>query len=45
MKGGDDMRFGALIQTAFVTTALVLLTVFLLNRFPVTRGLVQSALT
>jgi hypothetical protein len=34
-----------LIQTALITTGMVLFTLFLLNRFGVTRGLVQAALT
>jgi hypothetical protein len=33
-----------LIKTALVTTVLVLLTVFLLNRIPFTSGLVQAAI-
>ncbi len=34
-----------LLQTALVTTGMVLLTIFLLNRFGPTRSLIQAALT
>lgn len=41
MRGGI---FGFL-QVALMTTVLVLATIFILNRFQVTRGIVQAAIT
>lgn len=43
-EGGEDpMRLQTLLMSAIVTTGLVLLTIFVLNRFAVTRGIVQAA--
>ncbi len=39
------MGFGNLVKTALISTVFVLATIFLLNRFGVTRSLVQTALT
>lgn len=41
------MRGGVLgfIQVALMTTVLVLASIFILNRFSVTRGIVQAAIT
>lgn len=41
MKGGVI----GFVQVALMTTVLVLATIFLLNRFTVTRGIVQAAIT
>lgn len=40
MKGG----IGGFVIHAFIITGLVLATIFLLNRFQVTRNLVQTAM-
>ena len=39
------MGVGHIVKTALVTTLFVLATIFILNRFGVTKSLVQSALT
>lgn len=43
-KGERKMRIAGLLQTAIMTTGLVLLTVWALNKFPATRNIVQKAL-
>lgn len=39
------MRFPRLLTVALTTTALVLITIWLLNRIPFTKQFVQAALT
>lgn len=39
------MRIGHFLYMALITTVLVLATIFVLNRFTVTRGIVQAAIT
>lgn len=39
------MRFGRLFTTALVTTGIVLVTIWLMNRIPFTRNFVQMALS
>ncbi len=39
------MNVVSFLKVALMTTVLVLATIFLLNRFSVTRGIVQAAIT